>query len=200
MRKSLLKTPHSGSSSMPAPAAALVAVAAPRRAAAKRNGSAAPYTGVPRVRVAVETGVGDDADLLAARVRLLEGFVARAEISDCTQLALQWLADVLGRMRSICLVRPDGEQSLFVVGSCGVTTPAVASYTVSLEDWNNPLVAVFSGRKQLFFPAPHSAADRRRRPATPFEDAPFHAVPLGVSGFLEDAFGLLLVSGSEPLG
>src|SRR5262245_14181903 len=188
MRKSLLKTPRSGPSSMPS-AAALVAVAAPRRAAAKRNGSAAPYTGVPRVRVAVETGGGEDADLLTARVRLLEGFVARAEISDCTQLALQWLAEVHGLMRSICLVRPEGEQSLFVVGSYGVTTSAVASYTVLLEDWNNPVVTAFNHRKELFFPAPHSAADRRRRPSSPFEDAPFHAVPLGVSGFPEDAFG-----------
>src|SRR5207244_12314814 len=34
-----------------------------------------------------------------------------------------------------------------------------------------------------------------RRPPTPFEDMPFHAVPLGVSGFGEDAFGLLLVGG-----
>src|SRR5262245_44694715 len=199
MRKSLLKTPHSAPSSMPAPAAALVAVGAPRRAAAKRNGSAAPYTGVPRVRVAVETGVADDADLLAARVRLLEGFVARAEISDCTQLALQWVAEVLGLMRSICLVRPDGEQSLFVVGSYGVTTSAVANYTVSLEDWNNPLVTAFNHRKELFFPAPHSAADRRRRPSSPFEDAPFHAVPLGVSRFSEDAFGMLLVAGADTL-
>ncbi|HXI28635.1 MAG TPA: ATP-binding protein, partial [Vicinamibacterales bacterium] len=176
-----------------------VAVAAPRRAAAKRNGSAAPYTGVPRVRVAVETGTGDDADVLAARVRLLEGFVARAEISDCTQLALQWLAEVLGLMRSICLVRPEGEQSLFVVGSYGVTSAALASYTVSLEDWSNPLVAAFSNRRELFFPAPHSAADRKRRPSTPFEDAPFHAVPIGVSGFPEDAIGMLLVAGSDTL-
>ncbi|HJZ78185.1 MAG TPA: ATP-binding protein [Vicinamibacterales bacterium] len=147
----------------------------------------------------METGVADDADLLAARVRLLEGFVARAEISDCTQLALQWVAEVLGLMRSICLVRPDGEQSLFVVGSYGVTTSAVANYTVSLEDWNNPLVTAFNHRKELFFPAPHSAADRRRRPSSPFEDAPFHAVPLGVSRFSEDAFGMLLVAGADTL-
>src|SRR5262249_57062918 len=162
---------------------ALVAVGAPGRAAAKRNGSAAPYTGVPRVRVAVESGASDDSDLLSARVRLLEGFVARAEISDCTQLALQWVAEVLGLMRSICLVRPDGEQSLFVVGSYGVTTSAVANYTVSLEDWNNPLVTAFNHREELFFPAPHSAADRRRPPSSPVDGAPFHALPLGVSRF-----------------
>jgi len=185
---------------MPARAAALVAVAAPRRAAAKRNGSATPYTGIPRVRVAVETDAGDDADILAARIRLLEGFVARAELSDCTQLALQWLADVLGFTRSICLVRPEAEQSLFVVGSYGVTGSTVASYTVSLEDWSNPLVTAFNHRKELFFPAPHSAADRKRRPSTPFEDLAFHAVPLGVSGFSDDAFGILLLAGSETIG
>jgi len=182
------------------PAAALVAVAARRRHAAKRNGSAAaPYTGVPRVRVAVEDGIGDDSGLLSSRVRLLEGFVARAEISDCTALALQWLGEVLGVTQSICLVRPEAEQALFVVGSYGVPGATVASYTVSLEDWNNPLVTAFVNRKELFFPAPHSASDRKRRPSTPFEDAPFHAVPLGVSGFSEDAFGLLLVAGSRTL-
>src|SRR3954471_13936882 len=200
MRKSLLKTPPSGPSSMPARAPALAAVAAPRQAAAKGNGSAAPYSGIPRVRVAVETGAGDDAEVLATRVRLLEGVVARAELSDCTQLALRWLAEVLGFTRSICLVRPEAEQSLFVVGSCGVTSSAVASYTVSLEDWNNPLVTVFNHRKELFFPAPHSAADRKRRPSTPFEDAAFHAVPLGISGFSEESFGILLVAGSETIG
>ena len=51
-----------------------------RRAASDPRLSAtasAPYTGVPRVRVAVGEAVGDDGDLLAARVRLLEGFVSR---------------------------------------------------------------------------------------------------------------------------
>src|SRR5258708_17920941 len=115
MRKSLLKTPHSAPSSAPARAAALVAVAAaPRRPAAKRNGSAAPYTGVPRVRVAVDDGSGEDIGMLSARVLLLEGFVARAEISDCTQLALQWLTQMLGVTRLVCPVRPDAEPALFV--------------------------------------------------------------------------------------
>src|SRR5712671_248405 len=111
MRKSLLKTPRSGPNSMPSPPAALVAVGAPRRTAVKRNGSA-PYTGVPRVRVAVEEGAGGDGDPLAARVRLLEGFVGRAESADTAQVALQWLGDALGIRQSICLIRPDGEQSL----------------------------------------------------------------------------------------
>jgi PAS domain S-box-containing protein len=180
---------------MPSLSDALLRAGAPRRAAVKRNGSV-PYTGVPRVRVAVDEGATDDGDLLAARVRLLEGLVGRAEIADVAQLALQWLGEVLGIGQSICLIRPEGETSLFVVGAHGLGS-AVTSYSVSLEDWGNPLVTAFTNRKPMFFPAPHSAADRKRRPATPFEDAPFHATTLGVSTFPEEPFGLLLIGGSE---
>src|SRR3954447_10014999 len=197
MTKSLLNMPRSGPSSMPSPPAALLAAAAPRRPAVKRNGSA-PYTGVPRVRVAAGEGANDDGDLLAARVRLLEGFVGRSEIADCATLALQWTGEVLGIKQSICLVRPEPEQSLFVVAAYGVGS-SVTSYGVSLEDWNNPLVTAFSTRKPIFFPAPHSTSDRKRRPATPLADAPFHAVPLGVSGVSEEAFGLLLLAGAGSL-
>src|SRR5262245_27604201 len=120
MRKSLLKTPPSGLSSRLAPPAAapLVAVGAARRPATKRNGSA-PYTGVPRVRVAVEEASAEEAGQLAARVSLLEGFVGRTEIADCAQVAQQWLADNAGITQSLCLVRPSGEGALFVVGVLG---------------------------------------------------------------------------------
>jgi signal transduction histidine kinase/PAS domain-containing protein len=180
---------------MPSPRAALLAVGAPRPAAKRpRSG---PYTGVPRVRVAVEEGPGDEGELVAARLRLLEGFVGRAELVDSTHLALQWLGEVLGIAQSICLVRPVDEASLFVIGTYGLSGSAVSRFSVSLEDWNNPLVTAFANRKEFFFPAPHSAADRKRRPATPFEDSPFHVLPLGVSGFAEDAFGLLLIGGNS---
>jgi len=169
-----------------------VDVGAPRRPAARRNGSV-PYTGVPRVRVAVGESAGDDVDLLAARVRLLEAFVGRSEIADCANIGLQWLGEVLGIRQSICLIRPEGEPSLFVVAAYGLGS-AVTSFSVSLEDWRNPLVAAYINRKELFFPAPHSAADRKRRPVTPLEDAAFHAVPLGIAGSEEGA-GLLLLEG-----
>src|SRR6266404_4745936 len=196
MRKSLLKTPPSGlGSSLAHPPAALVAVAG-RRPPARRNGST-PYTGVPRVRVAVEETVEGELGELAARIRLLEGLVGRTDIADCTQHALQWLADSLNRPKSICLVRPAGEQALFVSGACGFPLPALSSFAVSIEDWGNPLVNALTNRKAIFFPSAHSAADRRRRPSTPFEDAAFHALPLG-SG-TDEAFALLLVGGDAPV-
>ena len=137
--------------------------------------------------------------LLSARVRLLEGFVGRAEIADCAQFAVQWLGEVLGLRESICLLRPVGEQALFAVTSCGLSGSAVTSFTVSLDDWSNPLVAALSSRRQLYFPAAHSAVDRRRRPTTPFEDAAFWVVPLVGSGFSDDGLGLLLLGGHGAL-
>jgi hypothetical protein len=127
------------------PVAGLLAVGAPRRTAVKRNGSA-PYTGVPRVRVAVGERSDEDGDLLAARIRLLEGFVGRAEIADCTQFALQWLGEMLGISQSTCLVQPEGEATLFVVGAYGMPGSAITSFTLSLDDWTNPLVAAFANR------------------------------------------------------
>ncbi len=183
---------------MPSRPAAPALAGVPRRRADKRAESA-PYAGIPRVRVAFDEGTPDDGELLAARVRLLEGFVGRAEIADCTQFALQWLDEVLGITQSICLVRPETEPSLIVAGVYGMPRSAVASYTVSLEDWGNPLVTAFANRKALSFLGPHSAGDRRRRPATPFGDDAFHVVPLGVSGFSENPIGLLLVGGTASL-
>jgi len=155
------------------------------------------------VRVAVDhagDGADDDATL-AARVRLLEGFVSRTEIADCTQFALQWLGETLGVSQSICLVRPGTEASIFAIGAYGLLSGEVTSFSISLDDWSNPLVTTFLHRKQIFFPSPHSAADRRRRPSTPFEDSPFHALPLGMSSANDEPFALLLLGGRElPVG
>src|SRR3954453_12232029 len=192
MRNLLQKIPPSGPRSMPQ-RAALLSASAP--SAAKRR-RAAPYTGVPRVRVAVEENPGEDVEPLAARLRLLEGFVGRSELADTAYLALQWLRGGGGTSQSICLVRPADAASLFVGGTYGLIGSAVSRFSVSLEDWGNPLVTAFSNRKEFFFPVPHSAADRKRRPGTPFEDSAFHVLPLGVSGFSEDAFGLLLLGGN----
>jgi len=202
MRKSLLKTPPSGLSSRLAPPPALVAVGgAARRPANRRNGSA-PYTGVPRVRVAVEEASAlsdEEQQLLAARVRLLEGFISRTDVSDTAQHALQWIGETLGISKSICLARLMGEPALFASGHYGFTDPAASTFAVSLEEWGNPLVGALTNRKEIFFPEAHSAADRKRRPTTPFDDAAFHVVPLGVSGVGSEAFGLLLLDGRAPV-
>jgi PAS domain S-box-containing protein len=136
---------------------------------------------------------------LAARVRLLEALVSRSDATDCTQYALQWLREVLGLTSSLCLLKPPGEEALFTVGAYGLPGTAASRFTVSLEDWNNPLVAVLTSREQTFFRSAHSGADRKRRPSTPFEDAAFHVVPLYATEPNPDAFGLLLIGGNGQL-
>src|SRR2546430_17013812 len=98
MRKSLLKTPPSGLSSRLAPPAALVAVDAARRPASRRNGSA-PYTGVPRVRVAVEEASAlsdEEQQLLAARGRPLEGSISPTAASAPARQPLPRVGQRLG--------------------------------------------------------------------------------------------------------
>src|SRR5688572_23276838 len=113
MRKSLPKTPHSGHSSRvaPLPSGLLAVAGAPERhrRAGKANGNAG------------QAVVVDDARMLqmAARMRLLEGFLSRTEIADAAQYALQWLGEVLGARQSLCLIKPTAESSLFTVASHG---------------------------------------------------------------------------------
>src|SRR5436309_5743038 len=193
MTKSLPKMrPSELSSRMGRLPAGLLAPGAVQRHASKRNG--APVNDGARFAVTIR---GDEA--LGVRLRLLEGFLSRTELADCAQYALQWLGEVVGVSQSICLVKPVGDQTLFAVAACGVPSASVANFTVSLDEWVNPLVAIVNDRRYRFYGASHSSTERRRRPWTPFEDAPFHVVPLGVPGVAEEAFGLLLVAGTAPL-
>lgn len=194
MRESLQRTPHFAPGSWPAPLqAALRSAGVARQRGPKRNGSAGSR-GVAHRAVAV-----GDAQRLAARVRLLEAFVGRSDITDCTRYALQWLHEILDLTPSLCLLKPDGKEALFAVGAHGLAGTAASRFTVSLEDRNNALVAAFSNREHAFFRSAHSSPDRKRRPSTPFEDEAFHVVPLFAADLNRDAFGLLLIGGSGAL-
>ncbi len=140
-----------------------------------------------------------DATSIAARLRLVEALVSRADIGESAQTGLQWLDESLGIRQSLCLVRPIGESSLLAIAAHGLSGEMAKSFAVSLDDWNNPLVTAVANRKPMFFAAPHSAADRRRRPETPFDEAPFQVVPLGSTGFSEEPLGLLLLGAPEPV-
>jgi PAS domain S-box-containing protein len=140
-----------------------------------------------------------DEDQLPARVRLLEALVSRSDATDCTQYALQWLREILGLGPAICLLKPASEEALFTVAAHGLPGTAASRFIVSLDDWNNPLVVAFNHRDQVYFRPVHTAAERKRRPSTPFEDASFHVVPLASKEFGHDSFGLLLIGGASPL-
>jgi signal transduction histidine kinase len=133
------------------------------------------------------------------RLELLEGFLNRSDVIDCTEFALQWAAESTGIAQSICLARREGELALTVVGSCGFRPATLSNFIVSLEDWRHPLVQTLANRRHTFFSAVGaSGQERRRRPATPFEQGAFHVLPLRTGGS-DEAIGLLLWSGSRRM-
>jgi PAS domain S-box-containing protein len=176
----------------------LVAVGAARRPLTDRTGSD-DYAAASRLRVDVEPGPADAETDTAARLRLLEALVSRADFAECAQAGLHWLHDTLGIPRALCLVRPTGEALLMVVAAHGFKIDATTPFSVSLDDWNNPLVTAIVERRPVFFASPHSSADRKRRPSTPFGDAPFQIMPLGSTGFSDEPLGAVILAVESPL-
>ena len=90
----------------------------------------------------------------------------RWDVADCAHLALQWLGEVLGISQSICLLRPVGRAGRSF-GRCRYGLAGVGRHQLygAARRVGNPLITALTTRKHVFFPAPHSAADRRRRPA-----------------------------------
>lgn len=115
-------------------------------------------------------GEGDE----NARLRLLEGLIGRTRPEDCAAHALRWLSEVLGVARAICVVQRAGERRLVPIAWHGFTHTRAGAYLLDLDDLNDPLGAVARNQERAFFPR----AAGRRRPATPFRDAAFHALPL----------------------
>ena len=74
----------------------------------------------------------DSADLETARLELLEGFLSRSEIADCTEYALDWLAETLNITQSICLARREGDAALSAIGAYGLPTSALAKFAVDV--------------------------------------------------------------------
>jgi len=131
-----------------------------------------------------------------AKLELLEGFLNRSELADCTDYALQWLAEYGGVQQSLCLARREGETTLTTVGSYGFRQASLSNFAVSVEDWRNPLVQILANRRHTFFPAVSSSTpERRRRPSTPFQSTAFHVLPLRTGS--DEGVGLLVWGGTR---
>src|SRR5262245_7942607 len=171
MRKSLPKTPPSELNSR---VASLLAVAGGRPRAPRTNG-AEKGNGSLSLRGASPI---DHGARLAARLRLLEGFLGRTDAADCADLGVRCLAESTNVAQALCLIRSRGERTHVTAAAAGFPRQTVMSFTLSLEDWANPLTEALTNRGHAYFPPTQVPADRRRRPVTPFEDAAFSVVPL----------------------
>jgi len=112
----------------------------------------------------------DPTDIETARLELLEGFLNRSEVADCTEFALEWLAHRQNITQAICLARREGDSMLSAIGAYGLRPSAsVASFVVPTEDWRHPLIQILANRRHTFFPAitgsGHDPAAVRIRPS-----------------------------------
>ena len=145
-------------------------------------------------------GAGAGDARVDARLALLEGFLSLSGIPETVEFGLDWLSRVEGVHQSLCLVQRLNETSLSVMGSRGLSQAAIANFTLSTEDWRNPLVQILTSRPQASYPAvPASLQERRRRPRTPFEDGAFHVIALRGNRSSDDAFGLLIFAGPRRI-
>jgi signal transduction histidine kinase len=87
---------------------------------------------------------------------------------------------------------------LITVGTCGFPPGVADSFAVPLEDWSDPLVGVFTSRRELYVP-PARSTRRRRRAWSPFDDLAYHVVPLGLSASMHEVCGLLLLAAGPKL-
>jgi signal transduction histidine kinase/PAS domain-containing protein len=139
----------------------------------------------------------NDVEPGTARIELLEGFLSRSEVADCTEFALSWLADRLHIPQSLCLARRQSDGPLSTIGAHGLPS-TVANFTLSTDDWRHPLVQILSNRRQASYPAVAvGATERRRRPSTPFENSAFQVMPLRGPGGSDEAIGLLIWGGAR---
>jgi signal transduction histidine kinase/PAS domain-containing protein len=167
-----------------------------RRAVALRavGKASAMARGTRRLSSWVESPASD-----TAKLELLEGFLNRSEIVDCTEFALRWLSEYAGVTESLCLALRDNDTTLSAIGSHGFRPSALRDFSISLDDWRNPLVQILTNRRHTFFPAINALGhERRRRPPTPFQHNAFHVLPLRASTSNE-AIGLLLWAGTRRI-
>src|SRR5947209_208713 len=79
-----------------------------------------------------------------AKLELLEGFLNRSDVADCTKFSLQWLAEYTGVTQSLCLARREGETTLTPVGSYGLRQSTLGNFAISIEDWRHPLIQILA--------------------------------------------------------
>src|SRR5215510_10358450 len=167
-----------------------VAAGRPRGAADPRRGPIKPAGG----------GAQTPDARLTTHLELLEGFLSRSDLQETVEFALDWLERVHHVNQSLCLIHRLNESALSVVGSRGLSSRAIANFTLSTDDWRNPLVHILTSRPHASYPAVSaSLQERRRRPNTPFEGSAFHVIALRGARSSDDAFGLLIFSGPRRI-
>ena len=124
------------------------------------------------------------------KLALTEVLLGTVDASVCAQRGLEWLGRHLATRRALLAAAATDPARLWGIAALGMSPALTGEFVLDLDDRRDPLVTVsWTGRPHLFRPGP-------RHPETPFENAPFYAVPLKPDGD-QPPLGLLLLEGDE---
>jgi len=125
---------------------------------------------------------------LAAKLALVEYFLATDDLSSCAQHGLEWLGTHTGFARAVCAASGFDPRRLWGIAGLGLSAARVGEFSLDLDDRAHPLTHVVERGEATFFPA------GTQQPVTPFDGASFYAVPICAPQVPREAIvGVLLI-------
>jgi PAS domain S-box-containing protein len=125
-----------------------------------------------------------------AKLALVEFMLTSNDLQASARRAVDWLVSHTGLKKAVVAVAEPNSASLLLVAEHGVSSTAIADFSLTRDDRRHPLINAMDRPEATYF---DGSSDHFR---APIERAPFHAVPLRA----EDAktYGLLLTSAISP--
>jgi signal transduction histidine kinase len=126
-----------------------------------------------------------------AKLAFAEFLLGSTDLQASARHAIDWLAVNVGIRQALVAVAEPAGASLLLVAEHGISSTAIADFTLSRDDARHPLSRVMTSFEPTFF---GGAVPGYR---LPIEGSPFHVIPLRADEET-DAHGVLLVSSTGP--
>jgi PAS domain S-box-containing protein len=125
-----------------------------------------------------------------AKLALVEFMLTSNDLQASARRAVDWLVSHTGLKKAVVAVVEPNTSSLLLVAEHGVSSAAIADFSLTRDDVRHPLIHAMDRLKATYF---DGSSDQFR---VPIEGVPFHAVPL--RGEDAKTYGLLLASAISP--
>ena len=125
-----------------------------------------------------------------AKLALLEFMLTSNDLQASARRAVDWLVSHTGLKKAVVAVAEPDSSSLLLVAEHGVSSAAIADFSLTRDDVLHPLIQAMERTDATYF---ETSSDQFR---APIEGVPFHAIPLRAEA--AKTYGLLLTSATSP--
>ena len=123
-----------------------------------------------------------------AKLALLEFMLTTNDLQSSARRAVDWLVSHIAVQKALVAFAEPGSSPLLLVAEHGVSSSAIADFSVARDDLTNPLIRAMARSDATYF----DGSNEHFR--APIEGVAFHAIPLRADN-QSIAHGLLLTSG-----